>query len=164
MEIAMDCATDEKLKKCFKCGLVKPLSEFYEHPMMGDGHLGKCKLCTRLDVRANHRARHEQYRAYDRIRYEANPARRKILERRSLKKRMATQAVYRATKSGKLVRGVCAICGAEKVDAHHEDYDKQLEVVWLCRKHHMRLHNNDFCLWPEHSPVLMRDELNERGE
>jgi len=25
------------------------------------------------------------------------------------------------------------------VDAHHEDYSKLLDVIWLCRKHHAQL-------------------------
>jgi len=37
------------MKKCFKCGLEKDLSEYYKHPNMGDGHLGKCKDCTKKD-------------------------------------------------------------------------------------------------------------------
>lgn len=41
---------------------------------------------------------------------------------------------------GKLVRQPCEVCGEIKVDAHHDDYSKPLEVRWLCRLHHRQHH------------------------
>ncbi len=40
-------------KKCFKCDETKPIEDFYKHHRMKDGHLNKCKKCTRLDVYKN---------------------------------------------------------------------------------------------------------------
>jgi hypothetical protein len=51
-------------------------------------------------------------------------------------KMVARQIVHYAVKSGALVPKPCEVCGNEKVQAHHEDYSKPLEVVWLCKKHH----------------------------
>jgi len=42
---------DNQTQTCFKCKKALPLSDFYVHPMMANGHLGKCKACTRLDTK-----------------------------------------------------------------------------------------------------------------
>jgi len=39
------------VKTCRKCLVEKPLSDFYAHKDMADGHLNKCKCCTKLDLR-----------------------------------------------------------------------------------------------------------------
>ena len=49
----------------------------------------------------------------------------------------AHSAVERALRAGKLVKQPCEKCGStHRVHGHHDDYDKPLEVRWLCPLHH----------------------------
>lgn len=52
----------------------------------------------------------------------------------------ARTALTNAVKAGKIQRRPCVVCGGLKSEGHHEDYSKPLDVVWLCRKHHMERH------------------------
>ena len=53
-------------------------------------------------------------------------------------KKKARDAVRYALITGKLIKQPCH-CGEKKVEAHHEDYSKPLDVTWLCFKHHREL-------------------------
>lgn len=133
------------MKECFKCHEALPLSEFYRHPMMGDGHLGKCKRCTRRDVRKNRDANVEHYREYDRMRSK-DPVRQKAIHASTNKdplKVWARNATKSALAWGVLTRQPCEVCGSLASDAHHADYHDPLGVRWLCRKHHMAEHGVD---------------------
>ncbi len=133
-------------KTCFKCQMEFPRSEFYKHSAMGDGLLGKCKECTKRDAIEHRLANLDRVRAYDRARSK-NPERMRYaaeisnLWRQADKRRMASHnAVARAIKAGKLVRQPCCICGSEKSLAHHESYDRPLDVVFYCQPHHKARH------------------------
>lgn len=41
-------------KVCFKCEEKKPLTQFYKHPKMPDGHVNKCKICNKLDAKKDY--------------------------------------------------------------------------------------------------------------
>jgi hypothetical protein len=61
-----------------------------------------------------------------------------ILEKERSNKNFARRAVSMAVKNGKLKKEPC-LCGNEKVEAHHEDYTHPLDVIWVCKKHHILL-------------------------
>lgn len=55
----------------------------------------------------------------------------------------ARKKFRKAVERGKLVRAkFCSQCDAfGRIEAHHPDYSKPLEVVWLCRQCHSAIHN-----------------------
>lgn len=143
------------IKRCFKCGFAKPLCEFYPHGRMADGHLNKCKECTKRDVAerearlkldpawlAKERARHREkfkrlghtwhFTASDRAEYSEE------WRRKHPDAVRAHNMIARAIKAGRLVRPTtCEWCGAkDDVEGHHEDYSKPLDVKWLCHACH----------------------------
>lgn len=133
------------MKTCFKCLQSLPLEAFYKHSRMGDGHLNKCKECTKADALAHRLKNLEKYRSYDRMRA-SMPHR--VKQRTQIAKdyqakyperRAANNAVNNAVRDGKLRKHPCWVCGAKAL-AHHPDYSRPLDVVWLCQPHHKQAH------------------------
>jgi hypothetical protein len=134
-------------KTCRGCNASLPLSAFYRHPQMADGHLNFCVDCVKARV-SGHREQHgERIRAYDRERAK-QPHRKAQLrslmerERQDPQRRVAHQMTSNAIRGGRLVRpDTCSACGKHcKPEAHHDEYSKPLEVRWLCRSCHCRHH------------------------
>ena len=130
------------MKVCFKCNTEKPLLEYYKHKGMADGHLNKCKECSKSDASSHRLENIEKIREYDRTRgnrqhdgylkayREANP-----------NKYKAQNLVNNSIRGGKLFKEPCESCGSDKdIHAHHDDYTKPLNVRWLCAAHHQQWH------------------------
>lgn len=132
------------MKRCFKCLRDLPLSEFYRHPAMADGHLSKCRDCTRADVASNRLAKLERVREYDRQR--ANLPHRKELRQRITRewdekhpdRARAQQRANNALRGGQIERVTnCEGCGRTgRIEKHHPDYTRAELVIWLCKPCH----------------------------
>lgn len=131
-------------KVCFKCGAEKPLTDFYKHPKMSDGHVNKCKECNKKDVRDNRKDKVEYYREYDSSRGNRQDASyMREYRQKYPKKYAAHMLVNNQVREGKLLKGVCEICCSEVTVAHHDDYDFPLQVRWLCQAHHVQWHKKN---------------------
>lgn len=67
------------------------------------------------------------------------PTRQQLWRRAHPQRYSAHLAVERAKRQGIITPLPCEVCGA-RAEAHHPDYSRPLDVQWLCRKHHVRLH------------------------
>lgn len=157
------------MKACFKCGAEKPLSDFYKHPSMSDGHVNKCKECNKKDVRENRADKKDYYDEYDRNRsnhrervtkqaervkeryHKDEEFRQKVLTQRkrwedsNTHKKKAHSAVGNALRDGKLIKAEnCegCDCNDKPLQGHHWSYEEKywLDVVWLCPECHGQEH------------------------
>lgn len=137
---------------CKVCGKNETEAEFYSSITT------HCKEHWRERVRQNRSENADYYREFDRNRanlphrvdarykyqkteaYKESHAKSMSRYRNSHPDRYkARNAVGNAVRDGKLIRLPCFVCG-EKAHAHHPDYSRPLDVVWLCQKHHKEAH------------------------
>lgn len=108
--------------------------------------MNKCMDCAKLDVRKNRSENHEYYREYDEVRsklphrQENNKKHTTLWKQAFPNRRKAQTALGNAVRDGRVLKEQCYVCGEAKVEGHHPDYDRPLDVVWLCTKHHKLTH------------------------
>jgi ribosomal protein S27AE len=131
------------MKRCRDCSTEKPADGFYRTSSGSLMHI--CRDCHKARMKLN-RLRNPRVQEYDRAR--AKTEKRKALSKEQRVKwrtkhpdaYKAQTAAGNAVRDGRLLKLPCEVCGDERVHAHHNDYSKPLEVVWLCAKCHHRLH------------------------
>lgn len=132
-------AADAVLFQCKSCERHLPASAYYA------SNPKRCKECVKSRVRENRR-NNPAVQAYDRLRSkrpERKAKARKIAKEWREKNPAAyaaQTAVSNAVRDGRLAKEPCLFCGENNVHAHHRDYAKPLDVIWLCPKCHHRLH------------------------
>jgi len=155
-------------KTCRKCGKIKLAEEFYIHLQMSDGRLNICKDCVKQRVKERERrlskdpdwlikertrGRDKYHRLYKGFGANGTTEAKKAWAKRNRLKIAAGRMAIRALGVGRLIKKPCEVCGDEKVEMHHDDYYKPIDVRWLCIKHHN-----------EHHVILREKELRERKE
>lgn len=100
------------------------------------------ELMTPRDGVTLKQKRYERDRIYRARRKEKIKAYTKEYKKKNRQKIKARGKVNKAIARGKLLRLPCIRCGNLISQAHHEDYFKPLEVIWLCPKHHSEIHRN----------------------
>lgn len=145
-----------EMNTCRGCLQTKNLTDFYRHAQMGDEHLNYCRACVRARV-SKHRAENlERIQAYDRGRGQLEHRKTAVAARapryasaqagsewgkRNRQKTAAQVRLRRAVKKGIIAVQLRERCGyGIGVQAHHEDYSKPLDVIWLCTKRHGERH------------------------
>lgn len=124
-------------KLCGRCSESKSLSEFHRNRAARDGRQTYCKTCRNPEVRRWERENPQAKKAI----------KQRYKERHSAKSRAQT-AVHNAVRDGYLEKPEhCEVCGqpgsGHGLQGHHRDYDKPLEVEWLCIGCHSEAHRKE---------------------
>ena len=132
-------------KICRDCEEELPIENFYVATKKTQVRRSWCKVCYNKKQALRRRSDPEK----DRVRTRRN---RQKIERRlymleynrseeQKAKIRARSAVSNAIRDGKLTRLPCEVCSStDRIEAHHEDHSKPLEIKWLCKKHHWIAH------------------------
>jgi len=139
----------EQTKVCSSCGLKKPLSEFNKNRNNKDGLQDKCRSCFSKYNKARYWANPERFKKdvceYRETNLENIFATRMEMCEKNPTEKNAREAISLAVKLGHMEKpDHCYGCGntERRLTAHHADYSKPLEVVWVCGRCHRHLDAN----------------------
>lgn len=152
------------MKNCFKCGKLLPLSEYYVHKRMADGHLGKCKNCTKNDTKI----REEYLKATDpnyiyNERKRGREKHRRLYSGKSVanKNRLADYHIRYPEKKKAMSRSSWLKKPFEGAEKHHWSYNDEhfKDVIWLTKKDHMKAHR--FIIYDQERKMYRRCDTME---
>jgi hypothetical protein len=133
-------------KKCPKCKKNLPICEYSKRSNRKSGIASRCKKCLKISDRMYRQVNRIRIAKYAKKYRQINKDR--ILEYNKKHKpvtRLHSKAHWAVRSS--LIRGLirkepCKYCGDLGTEAHHSDYSKPLDILWVCKKHHRRIHAN----------------------
>lgn len=141
------------MKSCYKCGKEKNEDCFSVDRSTKDRLQNCCKECQSLrdsKYRKTNKGKEVNQKGIKKYRKtrkgkEAHSVGGARYRQKYPEKIKAGSCVGYAIKLGKLVRpDVCEQCDTKcKPEAHHPDYDKPLDVTWMCIKCHKKLHRKE---------------------
>lgn len=138
---------DEASNTCTHCNISKPKSKFAPRPT-ASGVYSWCNDCMSEASRQRRIKNPEAWRLQV-VRHRATEAGKESLKRavykniaKSPEKQKARRKLRYAIESGKIIRpNQCNRCNnTYRIEGHHTDYSKPLEVLWLCKHCHMDIH------------------------
>lgn len=140
-------------KICIKCEQTLSLLNFYKKGGSQLGYRGKCKKCLEKDNKLWKKCNPKKVQGYATNYQKANPEKARAWNNKATNawksknkdKRIAQHKISNGIRDGKLVRQNCCVCKKIynleiKGQAHHSDYNKPLDITWLCHKHHRAWH------------------------
>ena len=133
------------MKTCSACKEIKTLNQFTKRKDSKDGLKGRCKVCCNKQCRKSYSIHGDKRREYRR-KYIADGRNKAPRERTRKKHRnafLSRQRFSNATSDGRLIRqSTCQQCqSTTSIQGHHCDYNKPLDVMWLCRSCHTEWHS-----------------------
>lgn len=154
-------------KKCFKCEVEKPLTDFYKHKDMSDGHLNKCKSCTKNDTKQREdilrndldwvekekaRGREKYHRLNYKDIHKPSSESKKII----IKKYKES---YPEKKKAKSILGKKLVI--EGFERHHWSYNEEhyCDIIYLTTREHAKVHR--FLIYDQDYFMYRRLDTND---